>query len=137
LIDFTEDMTNRLNNSFKDMMIVSIASASKAGMPDIAFKGSAMAWDKEHIAYWERALGTTFRNLQENGQCCLLYRNPAERIAWKFFGVAEVLTEGPVRQQVMDRTVQQELDRDPERKGAAVIVRVDKIVMGPQVLQER
>lgn len=137
MIELTEDMTNRLNNSFKDMMIVSIASASKAGMPDIAFKGSAMAWDKEHIAYWERALGNTFRNLQENGQCCLLYRNPAERVAWKFFGVAQVLTEGPIRQQVMDRTVQQELDRDPERKGAAVIVRVDKIVMGPQVLQER
>jgi predicted pyridoxine 5'-phosphate oxidase superfamily flavin-nucleotide-binding protein len=137
LIDFTEDMTTRLNNSFKDQMIVMVASASKAGMPDIAFKGSAMAWDKDHIAFWERSLGTTFRNLQENPQACLLYRNFEARAVWKFFGVAEVHAEGPLRQQVMDRTVQQELDRDPERKGAAVIVRVDKIVMGPQVLQER
>jgi hypothetical protein len=96
-----------------------------------------MAWDKDHLAWWERALGTTFRNLQENPQVCLLYRNFPARAVWKFFGVAEVHTEGPLRDQVMARTVQQELDRDPERKGAAVIVRVDKIVMGPQVLQER
>ncbi len=137
MIDFTEDMVTALDNSFKDQMVVTIASAGKSGMPDIAFKGSAMTWGKDHIAFWERSLGTTFRNLQENGQCCLLYRNMAARQVWKFFGVAEVLTEGDVRQQVMDKTVEQELARDPERKGAAVIVRIDKIVMGPQVLQER
>jgi len=115
LIEFTEDMVTSLNNSFKDQMIVMIASAGKAGMPDIAFKGSALAWDKEHIAFWERSLGTTFRNLQENGQCCLLYRNTATRQAWKFFGVAEVHTSGEIRDQVMVRTVEQELARDPAR----------------------
>src|SRR5207244_3122615 len=130
-----DEMVHALDNSFADRMIVVIASASTTGMPDIAFKGSAMAWDREHIAFWERALGTTFRNLQENPHCCLLYRNFEARQVWKFLGVAEVLTDGEVRQQVMDRTVQAELDRDPERKGAAVIVRVDKIVMGPNVLQ--
>ncbi|MEO9254039.1 MAG: pyridoxamine 5'-phosphate oxidase family protein [Tepidiformaceae bacterium] len=137
MIEFTPEMVTALNNSFEDRMIVEIASASKSGMPDLTFKGSAFAWDNEHIAYWERALGTTFRNLQENPQCCLLYRNAAARQVWKFFGVAEVYTEGEIRQQVMDRAVEAELNRDPERKGAAVIVRIDKIVMGPQVLQER
>lgn len=137
MIDFTDEMVTALDNSFEDRMIVEVASASKAGMPDIAFKGSAMAWDREHIAWWERSLGTTFRNLQENPQCCLFYRNVVARQVWKFFGVAQVFTEGDLRQQVMDRTVQAELDRDPERKGAAVIVRVDRIVMGPRVLQER
>jgi predicted pyridoxine 5'-phosphate oxidase superfamily flavin-nucleotide-binding protein len=137
MIEFTDEMVTALDNSFQDQMIVLVASASKAGMPDIAFKGSAFAWDKDHIAFWERSLGTTFRNLQENGQCCLLYRNFAARQVWKFFGVAEVYTEGDVRQQVMDRSVEAELARDPERKGAAVVVRIDKIVMGPQVLQER
>ncbi len=137
MIEFTEDMTNALNNSFADQMVVTVASASTSGMPDIAFKGSAMAWDTDHIAFWERALGTTFRNLTENGQCCLLYRNTATRQVWKFFGVATVHTEGDLRQRVMDRTVQAELDRDPERKGAAVVVRIDKIVQGPNVLQER
>lgn len=137
MIEFTEDMTNALNNSFADQMFVLVATSGASGMPDIAFKGSIMAWDKDHIAFWERALGTTFSNLQANGQCCFLYRNPEKRTLWKFFGVAEVLTEGDVRQAVMERTVEAELSRDPERKGAAVVVRIDKIVQGPQVLQER
>ena len=137
MIEFTDDMVTALNSSFADQMIVTVASSGASGMPDIAFKGSAMAWDREHIAFWERALGTTFRNLKENGQCCLLYRNTQTRQAWKFFGVAEVLTEGPVRDQVMARTVEAELSRDPERKGAAVIVRIDAIKQGPAVLQAR
>ncbi len=137
MIAFTEEMTTALNNSFADRMIVEVATASTTGMPDIAFKGSAMAWDGEHIAFWERSLGTTFHNLQENPQCCLLYRNFETRQVWKFFGTAEVHTSGDLRQQVMGRTVEAELSRDPERKGAAVVVRIDKITMGPQVLQER
>ena len=45
MIEFTEDMTTALNNSFADQMVVVVASASASGMPDLAFKGSAMAWD--------------------------------------------------------------------------------------------
>jgi predicted pyridoxine 5'-phosphate oxidase superfamily flavin-nucleotide-binding protein len=137
MIEFTDEITTALNNSFKDQMIVTIASASSDGMPDIAFKGSTFAWDKDHIAFWERSLGQTFRNLFENPQICLLYRNPGTRQAWKFFGVAEVHTDGDLRQQVMSRTVEAELSRDPERKGAAVVVRVDRVLQAGQVLMER
>jgi hypothetical protein len=38
----------------------------------------------------------------------------------------------------MARTVKDELDKDPERKGAAVIIRLDKVTnMAGQVLQSR
>ncbi len=137
MIAFTEEMTTALNNSFSDRKIVQVGSASPSGTPDIAYKGSAMAWDGEHIAFWERALGTTYSNLKANPQCVLLYTNFEERKFWKFTGMAEVLDSGEVRDAVMARTVQAELDRDPERKGAAVVVRIDKVTMGPTVLQER
>jgi predicted pyridoxine 5'-phosphate oxidase superfamily flavin-nucleotide-binding protein len=136
-IEFTEDMVNALNNSRADGMLVTVATAGAAGVPDIAMKGSVMAFDKDHIAYWERALGTTFRNLKENPNVCLFYRNMPARQVWKFFGVAEVHTEGAVRQRVMDRTIEAELNMDPERKGAGIVIRIDKITQGPQVLQER
>jgi hypothetical protein len=61
----------------------------------------------------------------------------ATRKIWKMFGQAEVITEGPLRQQVMDRTIQLELDRDPERKGAAVMIRIDKVIQLGQVIMER
>ena len=136
-IALTDEMKAAFETSIADGAPVIFASAGKDGMPDIAFKGRAMVFDSEHVAFWERALGTTFRNLKENPGVCLLYRNTATRTVWKMFGQAEVLTEGPVRQEVMDRTIQLELDRDPERKGAAVMVRVDKVLQLGQVIMER
>ncbi|MBK7726811.1 MAG: hypothetical protein IPI33_16830 [Dehalococcoidia bacterium] len=53
------------------------------------------------------------------------------------FGQAEVLTEGPVRQEVMDRTIPLELDRDPERKGAAIMIRIDWVLQLGKVIMER
>lgn len=136
-IALTDDMKAAFETSLADGAPIIFASAGKDGMPDIAFKGSAMVYDSEHVAFWERALGTTFRNLKENPGVCLLYRNMEKRMVWKMFGQAEVLTEGPVRQEIMDRTIALELDRDPERKGAAVLIRIDKVLQLGQVLMER
>jgi predicted pyridoxine 5'-phosphate oxidase superfamily flavin-nucleotide-binding protein len=136
-VELTDEMRDAFATAIPDGMVVIVATSGGSGMPDIAFKGSVMVWDTDHVAFWERALGTTFRNMQENPQVCLLYRNPGKRIAWKMFGEAQVLTEGDLRQQIMDRTVQIELDRDPERKGAAVLVRVDKVIALGQVIMER
>lgn len=136
-IALTDQMKAAFESALTDGAPVIFATASKAGMPDVAYKGSAMVFDAEHIAFWERALGTTFNNLKENGGICVLYRNPASRMAWKMFGEAEVLTDGPVRQQIMDRTIALELDRDPERKGAAILIRIDRVLQAGQVIMER
>ncbi len=136
-IALTDEMRAAFESSLADASPVLFATANKAGMPDIAFKGSAMVFDAEHVAYWERALGTTYKNLTENPGVCLLYRNTQTRMAWKMFGEAQVLTEGPVRQQIMDRTNKIELDRDPDRKGAAILIRIDKVLQAGQVLMER
>ena len=136
-IALTDEMKTAFENSLADGAPVLFATASKAGMPDIAFKGSAMIFDSEHVAFWERALGTTFNNLKENSGVCVLYRNAATRMAWKMFGHAEVLTEGPVRQEIMDRTIALELDRDPERKGSGILIRIDRVLQAGQVIMER
>ena len=57
----------------------------------------------------------------------IYYSNPDKRVRWRFYGTAAVHESGPIRDEVMSRTVQAELDRDPERKGVAVVVRVDLI----------
>jgi hypothetical protein len=58
-------------------------------------------------------------------------------MAWKMFGHAEVLSEGPVRQEIMDRTIALELDRDPERKGSGILIRIDRVLQAGQVIMER
>jgi hypothetical protein len=116
---------------------VLVATASRAGMPDLAFKGSVMVWDEDHLAFWERAHGTTLQNMRENPQASLLYRNAQSRQAWKFFGTLELHDQGESRDAVMARTIPIELERDPERKGVAVIMRVDRVVQLGKVIMER
>ena len=96
-----------------------------------------MVWDGEHLAYWERSRGQTMQNIEENPQVCILYRNPVKRIAWKLFGTGRVLHDGELRMRIMERTIDAELQRDPERKGAAVLIRVDRVVQGGQVIMAR
>ena len=93
-IDLPDEMKSAFETCLADGAPVLFATASRDGMPDIAFKGSAMVFDKENVAFWERALGQTYANLKENPGVCVLYRNAATRVAWKMFGQAEVLTEG-------------------------------------------
>ena len=136
MIDLT-GMAEAVNSALAEGNTCLVGTASAAGMPDIAFKGSVMVFDADHLAFWERSKGQTLQNLQENPQTCVLYRSPQRGVAWRFYGVAELYWEGEAREQIMARTVEAELNRDPERQGVAVLIRVDRVMAGRQVLQER
>src|SRR5215217_1207570 len=64
-IDLTA-FEDTIGNAFGDGTPTLWATASKDGVPDLAPKGSTMVWDKDHLAFWERAHGTTLENLREN-----------------------------------------------------------------------
>jgi general stress protein 26 len=136
MIDLSE-MAEAVNGALAEGNVCLVGSASPDGMPDIAFKGSMMVFDKDHLAFWERSKGQTLQNVTDNPQACVLYRSRERGVAWRFYGVTEVHADDPIREQVMQRTVQIELDRDPERAGVAVLLRVDRIVAGRNVLQSR
>lgn len=128
MIKLTDQMRELIDPALAKGTPCLVATASKDGVPNIGYKGSVMVFDDESLAYWERTLQGTLRNVEENPNVTILFRDPASRAGWRFVGKATVYKEGSMREQVMARTVQAELDRDPERKGAAVIVRVDKVL---------
>jgi predicted pyridoxine 5'-phosphate oxidase superfamily flavin-nucleotide-binding protein len=136
-IDLTEEMRLALDEAIANRVVVLVASASAKGVPDIAYKGSVMLWDTEHLAYWERSRGQTLRNLTENPNICLMYRNPETRMSWKFFGEVKVFEDGELREQIMGRTNPLELNQDPERKGAGVLIKVNRVLQRGQPLMER
>lgn len=137
MIALTDEMREALDDALTAGAPAIVATAGGSGMPDVAYKGSVMVWDADHLAFWERAHGTTLRNMEENGQACVLYRNPKTRQNWKFFGTVELLREGELRDGIMARTNELELQRDPDRKGVAALIRVDRVISGGQVIMER
>ncbi len=138
MISITDEMRQLVNNALADRVPCILGTASRDGRPQISLKGSVMVYDGETLAYWERSLRTALENISENPQVVVLYRNPDKRINWRFHGTAKVYDSGPVRDDVMARTVKAELDRDPERKGVAVLIKVDRITdLSGRVLQQR
>ena len=138
MIDMTGDMAELIDDAYAQGVPCILGSATKDGHPQISLKGSVMVFDPGTLAYWERAKRTALENVGENPNVVIFYSNPEKRARWRFYGTATIHESGKIREEVMARTVQPELDRDPERTGVAVTVSVDRIVeLSGNVLQQR
>ena len=137
MIQLTGEMREAFPKALAEGHPSIVATVSAAGVSDVAFKGSLMVFDDEHLAYCERSLGTTLSNLRENPAIAVFYWNFATRTMWKFIGTAEVHGEGAMRDEIMGRTIEAELQRDPERKGIGVLIRVERVLERGQVVMER
>ena len=77
--------------------------------------------------------------VEANPHVVILYRNPAKYQIphMRLYGDATIYKTGEMRDKVMARVVQRELDQDPERKGYAVVVKVNRVRVGRNLVQER
>ncbi len=106
-----------------------VATSDLDGNVDIGLKGSMMVFDAEHLAYLERAHGTHLENLRQNPSVAVCYYNRAAGTAMvRFFGEAQVLESGDVRDEIRRRTVPPELAKDPDNRGLGVLIRVDRVM---------
>jgi len=138
MIKMTDEMRDCIDHALANGMPCILATVSKDGQPNTSYRGSTMVCDDEHLAYWDRSKRQSIQDLEENPKVCVMFRHPAKRISWRFYGEATIHQEGTQREQVMARVVQPELDRDPERQGAAITVQVNKILLASgEVIQER
>jgi hypothetical protein len=112
-----------------------IGTVQPNGYVQIGIRGSTMVYDDEHFALWERGKGTTNAVLKEGTKVTIWFRDPALRenkvlpvggIA-RFYGTVETVAKsGPVYDKVWDKLIQPEKNNDPEKKGYAVLIRVER-----------
>jgi hypothetical protein len=104
------------------------------GFAQVTPRGSTMVFDDQHIALWERGRGSTTENLSDGSKVTIFFRKSSLRgegilplggIA-RFYGTAAIHKSGPVYEQVWNRVIQPERERDPEKKGFAVLIEIDR-----------
>ena len=111
-----------------------VGSVLPDGYAQVTPRGSTMVYDDEHIALWERGKGSTNANLRDGTEVTVYFRKPqlrAEGVLPKggiarFYGPAKVYKSGPVYEEVWRRLVQPEKDRDPQKAGYAVLIKVER-----------
>ncbi len=126
-------LQSHINTAFPDHVCL-IGSVLPNGYAQITPRGSTMVFDDDHIALWERGKGSTTENLHDGSKVTVYFRKPQLRadgilpkggIA-RFYGTATILKSGPIYEAVWQRLVQPEKDRDPEKKGFAVLIKVER-----------
>ena len=125
-----QQYADAVNNAYYNQAVCVIATSNGADV-DLALKGSFMVWDSDHLAYWERGLNETLAGIQGNPHVAVLVR-PKGAPAVRFYGVARVVDDPSEREAVWQRVIADEQGRDPDKKGVAVVIRVDRIRRGPQ-----
>lgn len=138
MIYISDETRQLIDHAYTDGVPCILGTASRDGRPQISMKGSVLVFDRETLAYWERAKRSALDNVAANPHVVIFYRNPEKRINWRFHGTATVYEKGAIRDNVMHRTIPAELDRDPDRQGVAVLVRLDQVTeLSGNVLQRR
>lgn len=111
-----------------------VGSVLPDGFAQMTPRGSTMVYDDTHLALWERGRGSTSGNLADGAQLTVFFRKPQLReegvlpkggIA-RFYGRAQIHRAGPAYEEVWRRLVQPEKDRDPEKRGFAVLIAIER-----------
>ena len=138
LIELTDEMRVALSNALTDRVPVVMAYTDAEGQPHLSYRGTVQVFSGDQLGLWARnpegglpgAVGTQQR-------VALLYRNPETRLSWQFLGRARVTDDEQARAQIFENSPEAERNRDPERKGKALLVDVDQVIAGGQVLMSR
>jgi hypothetical protein len=111
-----------------------VGSVLPSGFAQVSPRGSTMVFDDAHIGLWERGKGSTNENLSDGTPLTVFFRNsqlreegilPKGGIA-RFYGRARIYKSGPIYEEVWRRLVQPEKDRDPDKKGFAVLIEIER-----------
>jgi hypothetical protein len=122
-----------INTAFPDNVTL-VGTALPDGYAQITPRGGTMVFDDEHIALWERGKGSTAKNMTDGTKVTVYFRKPSLRVDGtlpkggiaRFYGTARIVRSGPQYDEVWRRLVQPEKDRDPEKKGYAVLIKVER-----------
>jgi len=77
-----------------------VATADKAGQPNVSAKGSFRVLDDEHVLFADIASPRTMANLAENPLVAAIVYDPAARRGCRIWGRAEVASSGELLERV-------------------------------------
>jgi Pyridoxamine 5'-phosphate oxidase len=126
-------LRTHINSAFPNDVCL-IGTVLPNGYAQVTPRGSTLVFDDQHFSLWERGRGSTAENLTDGTKVTIYFRKPQLRadgilpkggIA-RFYGTARLFKSGPIYEEVWTGLIQPEKDRDPDKKGFAVLIEVER-----------
>jgi hypothetical protein len=109
-----------------------LGTVQPSGFAQITPRGSTQVYDDEHISVWERGRGSTNALLADGTKVTVFYFNLGARDVLpmggivRLYGTASVHKSGAAYDKVWDRLIEPEKKWDPEKKGWAVLIKIER-----------
>jgi len=139
MIRLEDEVTERLAAAIDSGNVPTAAYVEDSGRPHISFYGSTHVHGLDQLAIWVRnPESALLKTLTERPHIAFIYGDVAERVYYTFEGRGRVSEEA--RQRVYEEMHPIERKFDPEMKGTAVVVDLDRFTAlgaAGKVVQER
>ncbi|MDB5404800.1 MAG: hypothetical protein JWQ55_6818, partial [Rhodopila sp.] len=126
-------LQSHINTAFPNDVCL-IGTVLPNGYAQVTPRGSTLVFDDTHFSLWERGRGSTAENFADGTKVTIYFRKAQLRVDGilpkggiaRFYGTARLFKSGPIYEEVWTRLIQPEKDRDPDKKGFAVLIEVER-----------
>lgn len=133
LVKIPEYLWEHINNAYPRNVCL-VSTLLPDGYSQVSPRGSMVVYDADTLAYWNLGSGSTRDAVADGTKVTVFFHDPglpgkgilAPRGGARFYGTASLHTLGEVRDRVWDLQGPPIRERDPDCKGTAVLVRVER-----------
>lgn len=123
----TPELTDLVNGALSSDNPLVLAVVNEQGHPRLSFRGSVQVLDEERLGLWVRnGQGETLTSIKRNPNVALMYRSSTTPMI-QFFGRARIAEDPSEREKVYNSAPERERNSDPQKKGVAIVIDLDKI----------
>jgi hypothetical protein len=123
----TDELKTLVNDALANGSPLLLVAVSTDKRPVASFRGSVQTYSDDQLGLWARNReGGTLDAIRANPNVVLVYRSATTPVL-QFHGRARITDDASEVSRVFESAPAREQAADPERKGAAVIVDLDRV----------
>ena len=123
-----DEIHERVNGALDEGFPLSMTAVSADSLPVVSFRGSTQTFGDDALAVWVRGeTSSTLAAIAQNPNVAVIYTNMPARKFYIFRGQATVTTDPEDRNRIWEGQHDLEKQRDLERTGTAVVIRLDSV----------
>jgi pyridoxamine 5'-phosphate oxidase-like protein len=126
-LQLTQEIKDLVNNGLVSGNPMVLAVVTALNRPRLSFRGSTQAYSDDALCFWLRnTSGETIDAIRHNPSVAMMYRSASVPLL-QFQGRARIAADEVERARVYESAPERERASDPERKGIAVVIDLDRV----------
>lgn len=125
------ELAESIDNAYEAKHPVIVGYVDGDGAPHLSFRGTVYVHSPDQLAFWVRdPNGGLLRAIETNPELALFFHDPESQVHYDLSGRARRVDDPDEANTIFERGPAFERNLDPARRGAAVVVDVERVTGG-------